>query len=218
VTYVFRLAVLVLFLSCATRPTEPPAYEHRFEHAEDWTRRFNDPARDAWQQPEKVVAAAGIEPGMTIADVGAGTGYFEPYLSRAAGPNGKVLALDVEPDMVRYLGERAAREGLRNVEAREVDRADPGLAAGSVDRILVADTWHHISNRSAYAARLRAALRLGGRVIILDFRHEAPRGPPPEYRIAPEEVVRELERAGLDAGVVDLGLVDQYIVVGRLSP
>jgi len=150
---------------------------------------------------------------MTVADVGAGTGYFEPYLSRAVGPGGKVLALDIEPDMVRYVRDRAAREGLANVEARKVDAADPRLGIASVDRVLVVDTWHHIAGRAAYAARLGSALRPGGSVIVVDFRREAPRGPPPEYRIDPAEVVRELEAGGLDPHVADSGLVDQYVVV-----
>ena len=213
------LVLSLLAVACAarsTRPSEPSAYQHPFEHAEDWTKQFDDPSRDEWQQPERVVAAMRIEAGMTVADVGAGTGYFEPHLSRAAGPRGKVLALDIEPDMVRHLRDRAAREGLANVEAREVDPGDPQLGVASVDRVLIVDTWHHIANRTAYAERLRAALRPGGAVTVIDFKREAPRGPPIEHRILPEEVVRELDGGGLDARIVDVGLVDQYMVVGIL--
>jgi SAM-dependent methyltransferase len=193
---------------------EPPAYEHRFENADQWARLFDDPARDAWQKPERVVAAMQIAPGMTVADIGAGTGYFEPHLSRAVGPSGKVLALDVEPDMVRHLRERAATEHLGNVEARQVKTDDPELPAASVDRVLIVDTWHHIPDRAAYTARLASALNSGGEVFVVDFRRDAHRGPPPEHRIAPEEVARELEAGGLTAHVVDAGLPEQYVVVG----
>lgn len=193
---------------------EPPAYQHRFQNADVWAKQFDDPARDAWQKPERVVAAMQIAPGMTVADIGAGTGYFEPHLSRAVGPSGKVLALDVEPDMVRHLQERAATAHLANVEARQVETGDPGLAAGSVDRVLIVDTWHHIPNRAAYTARLASALKSGGEVVVVDFRHDAHRGPPPEHRIPPEEVVRELQAGGLAAHVVDAGLPEQYVVVG----
>ncbi len=200
--------------ACASAPqSEPPAYQHRFEHAEQWAREFDDPSRDAWQKPEIVVAAMQIAPGMTIADIGAGTGYFEPHLSRAVGPNGRVLALDTEPDMVRYLSERAAREQLANVDARKVAPDDPGLPVASVDRVLIVDTWHHIANRAAYASLLAAALKPGGEVIIVDFRRDAQRGPPPEHRIAPEEVARELSAGGLAAHVTDTGLPEQYVVV-----
>lgn len=212
------LALCALLGACAsTKPApETPAYQHRFEHADQWAAQFDDPSRDAWQEPERVVAAMHIAPGMTVADVGAATGYFEPHLSRAVGAGGKVLALDVEPDMVGHLRDRALREHLDNVEARQVATDDAGLAEASVDRVLIVDTWHHIANRTVYAARLAAALKPGGEVVVVDFCHDAHRGPPVEHRIAPDEVVRELAAAGLSAQVVELGLPEQYVVVGSL--
>jgi cyclopropane fatty-acyl-phospholipid synthase-like methyltransferase len=217
-TFLFSLSFGATLAACvSTPPPEPPAYEHRFEHAEQWAPEFDDPSRDSWQKPELVVAAMKIAPGMTVADIGAGTGYFEPHLSRAVGPNGSVLALDVEPDMVRYLGARAAREQLRNVAVRRVAPDDPALPAASVDRVLIVDTWHHIANRAAYASRLAAALKAGGEVLIVDFRPDAQRGPPPEHRIAPEEVARELSAGGLAARVTDIGLPEQYVVVATPS-
>jgi ubiquinone/menaquinone biosynthesis C-methylase UbiE len=188
---------------------------HRFQNAEQWAKEFDDPARDAWQRPADVVAAMKIAPGMTVADLGAGTGYFLPYLSRAVGDHGKVLALDVEPDMVRYMKERAAKQGLGNVEARVVALDDPGLAAGSVDRVLIVDTWHHIDGRPAYAAKLRAALAPGGAVFVVDFKKEAHHGPPPEHRITPEQVMSELRQGGLAPEVIEVGLPEQYVVAGR---
>lgn len=204
--------------ACATttQERETPAYHHRFEHAEQWAKELDDPSRDSWQQPDRVVAAMQVAPGMTIADIGAGTGYFEPYLSRAVGPGGKVLAVDIEADMVSHLRERAARERLENVEARQAAPDDPGLPDASVDRALVVDTWHHIASRTAYAARIRSALKPGGELVIVDFRHDAHRGPPPEHRIAPEEVARELRAAGLQVRIVEAGLPEQYVVVGSL--
>ena len=213
------LLFLLFPVACTARakpPSEPPAYAHRFDHANAWAKEFDDPTRDAWQQPAHVVAAMQVAPGMTVADVGAGTGYFEPYLSRAVGPTGHVLALDIEPDMVRHLRERATREGLANVEAREVSATDTQIGAATVDRVLVVDTWHHIADRTTYVARLRSALRPGGEVIVVDFTPEAHRGPPPAHRILPGEVVRELAAGGLDARIVDAGLTDQYVVVGAL--
>lgn len=212
--FLLPLSLCSILAACAsTPPSEPPAYQHHFEHAEQWAEEFDDPSRDSWQKPEVVVAAMQIAPGMTVADIGAGTGYFEPHLSRAVGPNGKVLALDIEPDMVRYLRDRATRERLANVDARQVAPDDPGLPAASVDRVLIVDTWHHIANRTAYASRLVAALKPGGEVIVVDFRRDAHRGPPPEHRIAPEEVARELSAGGLAARVSDAALPEQYVVV-----
>lgn len=192
----------------------PGPLVHRFEHAEQWAPELDDPARDAWQRPKDVVDAMKIEPGMTVADVGAGTGYFEPWLSRAVGAKGTVLALDVEPDMVRYLTERAAREQLTNVRPALASTDDPKLPAGGVARVLVVDTWHHIADREAYAAKLRSGLAAGGEVFIVDFKLDAKRGPPPQHRLSPEQIVRELTAAGLVARIATTSLPEQYIVVG----
>lgn len=189
---------------------------HRFEKAEDWAPMFDDPQRDAWQQPDKVVAALALAPGMVVADIGAGTGYFEKRLATAVGANGAVIAVDIEPDMVRYLRERAHRESTPNVEARLGTADDPKLPAGSVDRILVVDTWHHISDRVEYAKKLASALRPGGFVLVVDFTLETKRGPPKAHRLAPEQVIDELTRAGLRASVVEVGLPDQYVIKASL--
>lgn len=188
---------------------------HRFEKADEWVNKFEGPERDAWQQPAKVVAALGDIAGKTVADLGAGTGYFLPHLSRAVGPKGKVLALDVEADMVRYMKERATREGLANVEARQVTGGDPGLAAGSVHRVLVVDVWHHVPARGEYAKKLAAALAPGGAVYIVDFKLDSERGPPRKHKLAPESVMADLKAGGLAVELLKTDLTDQYIVVGR---
>jgi predicted methyltransferase len=191
---------------------------HRFEHAEDWVPMFDDPARDVWQRPAEVVRLLALSPGMTVVDLGAGTGYFMRYLSRAVGAEGHVLALDVEPDMIRHLKERAAKEQLGNVEPRVVQPDDPGLPDGSVDRILVVDTWHHIAERAAYSKKLAAALKPGGFALIVDFTKESKNGPPPEMRLNPEQVAEDLAGGGLDAAAVKELLPEQYVVIGRKQP
>lgn len=187
---------------------------HRFQSAEQWAKEFDDPARDEWQKPAEVVAAMRLEPGATVADLGAGTGYFEPLLSRGVGASGIVLALDVEPDMVRYLGERAQREHLANVRPGLVATDDPKLAPQTVDRILVVDVWHHIDARDAYVVKLRDALKPGGKLFVVDFEPDAKHGPPPRHRLASATVERELATAGLAAATLTETLPEQYIVVG----
>jgi ubiquinone/menaquinone biosynthesis C-methylase UbiE len=150
---------------------------------------------------------------MTVADIGAGTGYFTVRLARAL-PTGGVIATDIEPDMVRYLDERARREQLGNVRAVLTTQRDAGLAPGSVDRVLVVDVWHHVDDRRAFAAMLARALRPGGFVAIVDFTAEATHGPPRKHRLAPESVVADLAAAGLDAHVDPTKLPEQYIVIG----
>lgn len=187
-------------------------HHHRFDDAAAWSKVFDDPARDEWQRPSAVIAAMAIAPGMTVADVGAGTGYFESHLSKAVGPSGKVLAIDIEADMVRFMNERAKRDGLANVEASLGAPADPKLAASSVDRVLVVDVWHHVEDRAGYAKKLAAALRPGGIVFIVDFTKESPHGPPAHARLTPEEISADLRGAGLDAKKIEVSLPYQYMI------
>jgi len=209
------LVVMLVAASCAHASSQPAPLVHRFEHAEEWAKRFDDPARDAWQKPADVVAAMHVAEGMTVADVGAGTGYFEPYLSRAAGASGSVLAVDIEPDMVRYLRERAAREHLENVKPVLAAVDDPKLPAHAVDRVLIVDTWHHVPAHAAYLAKLREALSPRGAIMIVDFTLESPEGPPREHRIPPEVLEEELRRAGMHAERVEIALPNQYVIVAR---
>jgi cyclopropane fatty-acyl-phospholipid synthase-like methyltransferase len=193
----------------------PEGMPHRFEDADAWAKRFEDPARDAWQKPAEVVKLMQIAAGMQVADIGAGTGYFLPLLSAAAGAEGKVAGLDIEKDMVRYMLERAEREGLKNVTARVVAMDDAGFAPGSTDRILIVDTWHHISDRVAYSKKLAAALTEGGTIMVVDFTMESEHGPPKAHRLEASAVVAELEAAGLQASVLEETLPNQYIVVAK---
>jgi ubiquinone/menaquinone biosynthesis C-methylase UbiE len=189
--------------------------EHRFDRAEDWARLFDHPSRDAWQKPDEVVALTALSAGMTVVDVGAGTGYFMSRLSRAVGPGGSVVATDIEADMVRYMKDRAEREKLANVRVLAAPTDNVGVAASSADRILIVDVWHHIADRERYASRMARALKPGGAVVIVDFTMETRRGPPPRHRLAPDRVIAELEAGGLEAELVSETLPDQYVVVGR---
>ncbi len=220
------VASLALGAACATPPPHgaeashahgraEKVHHHRFTGAEAWAARFDDPARAAWQKPEHVVELLELAAGMVVADVGAGTGYFEPFLSRSVAPGGRVLALDVEPDMVRWMEARAAREGWDGVEPREVPADDPRLDPGSVDRVLVVDTWHHVAGRAAYAGKLFAALRPGGSVLVVDFTAESPEGPPPAMRLTAEEVSAELAAVGFSIEVLAESLPHQYAVRAR---
>ncbi len=189
--------------------------DHDFSVAEEWSARFDSPRRKAWQKPEEVVGLLGVEVGMTVVDLGAGTGYFLSYLSHAAGDGGRVLALDPEPDMVRFMGERAEREGLTNVEPRRIPFDDPQLEPASVDRVLIVNTWHHVGERADYARKLFAALKPGGGVYVVDFTRDSPSGPPVEERLDPEQVISELVEGGLEAAAVEETLPRQYVVAGR---
>ena len=186
---------------------------HDFSDVSRFEAMFDAPGRASWQRPVEVVALLGAAPGQTVVDLGAGTGYFLPYLASAVGPSGRVVALDSEPAMVAHLQQRAEREGLRAVEARSVEADAPGLAPGSADAILIVNTWHHLPERAQYAARLRDALRPGGTVLVVDFTLESEQGPPVAARVAPDVVAQELEAVGLEAEIIaGESLPDQYVV------
>jgi ubiquinone/menaquinone biosynthesis C-methylase UbiE len=152
--------------------------------------------RDRSQQPEQVIAALGLQPGNRVADLGAGGGYFTFRFADAVGPDGLVYAIDIDPDMVAYLKDRASEGGHRNVEAIEASAADPGLPAASVDLLFTCNTYHHIGERTEYFARAKAALRPGGRVAIIDMNGAGWFAWLFGHATAPETIRSEMEAAG----------------------
>jgi ubiquinone/menaquinone biosynthesis C-methylase UbiE len=194
-----------------------PGMKHDFSNTAKHAKNFENPERVAWQMPDQVMELMAIEPGMTVADLGAGTGFFVPYLAKAVGPSGKVLALDVEPNMVTHLKQRAAEAGLSQVEARGVEPGDPGFAPASVDRILIVNTWHHIDDRGNYSAKLRRALEPGGSIWVVDFEKTSAKGPPAAHKLHPHEVIAELTAGGLEAEAVEETLPEQYVISARAS-
>ncbi len=183
---------------------------HRFENGEEWAKVFDAPERDAWQQPEQVLDALGLTPTSVTADVGAGTGYFSVRLARRS-PRGRVYAVDIEPDMVRYLGERARREGLSNVQP-VLGAADDARLPEAVDVALIVDTLHHIEGRVAYLTKLRERLREAGRIAVVDFLPEATLGPPKEHRLPAQDVIAAAEQAGLKL-TRSFTLTQQYVLI-----
>lgn len=190
---------------------------HRFEDAEKWAAQFDSEERAAWQKPDAVVAALGLTPAMRVVDLGAGTGYFTVRLARAV-PQGRVFAEDIEADMVRYLGERAGKEGLANVEAVQGAADDPKLP-GELDVAIMVDTYHHVDGPVAFFGKVRAALKPGGLLAIVDFKKDAPDdapGPPAAMRVEDTQVVAQLTEAGFVHERTERALLPyQYVVFMR---
>ena len=194
------VALFAVVLAVAARADEDDraTATHRFDDVGYWKKVFDDPKRDAWQKPAELVAALQIPAGATVADLGAGTGYFARYLSQAVGPNGAVLAVEVEPSLIAYLRERAEREQLANVTPLLGSLDNPRLPPASTDLILIADTYHHLDHRRAYLPLLIRALRPGGRVAVVDWKPGKLReGPEPSHKLAAEKVIAEMSDAGL---------------------
>lgn len=212
----------------AVADTNQPAADHgdgatshrSFDDVEYWRTVFEDPKRAEWQKPAELVAALGLADGMSVADLGAGTGYFMPFLSKAVGPNGTVLAVDPEPNLVAHLRKRAEEEGAENVVPVLGSLDNPRLPAAGVDLILIVDTYHHIDARLTYLPRLKRFLRPGGRVAIVDWRKEpTPEGPPLDHRLAREQVIEEMGSSGYRLLSEPKILSYQYLLIfGSLPP
>jgi SAM-dependent methyltransferase len=157
-----------------------------------------DPARDAWQKPDALLAALGVKPGEVACDVGAGPGYFTLRLARLVGPSGRVFAVDVEPRILAALVERLGAAGTRTVTPVLSLPDDPLLPAAACDLVLVVDTYHHFPDGRAYLRRLAEALRPGGRLVNVDFhKRETPVGPPVAHRVSRDAFVADAGAAGL---------------------
>lgn len=164
---------------------------------------LGDPSRDARQKPRELVAALGIERGMTVVDLGTGVGYMLPYLSQSVGPDGAVLAEDIQQDFLDKARARADQEHLKNVRFVLGTDQDPHLPAGSADLILVLDAYHHFDYPDRMLVKLGAALKPDGRLVIVEFykRRGAmgegdPDRPLSHIRLDADAVVSEVEAQG----------------------
>jgi ubiquinone/menaquinone biosynthesis C-methylase UbiE len=179
--------------SAQTRDQE----QHPPQSTSRYIQVLEDPSRDPWQQPEKVIATLGLKPGERVADVGAGPGYFTLRFAQAVGPTGKVYGVDISREMLDYLEKQASAQHLTNIQPVLASPHDPKLPAASVDMIFICDTLHHISDRATYFPLLMRALKPGGRLVNIDFhKRSLPVGPPVEMKIPEPEMIREAEAAG----------------------
>ncbi len=212
----------------AAEPGAPPGEHGHRNHASHADRHGNpadldayarslvDPARDAWQKPDAVVAALGLRPGDVACDVGSGPGYFALRLSRAVGARGRVYAVDVEPALLAALRDRIQAERIANVTPVLSVAADPLLPDAACDVVLVVNTYHHFPDGPSYLRRLVGALRPGGRIVNVDFeKRPTPVGPPVARRVSRDDFVADAAKAGLEVAAEPRLLEHQYLVVLR---
>jgi SAM-dependent methyltransferase len=213
-------AVGIVLAQATVAPGIHPVSGRRFAavmgwQGADWLDRSE---RDAEEEPEKALDALGPIGGLTVADVGAGSGYFTVRLSSRVGPNGRVYANDLQPEMLTILGARLARERIANVTLVRGTIDDPKLPAASVDVILMVDVYHEFSEPQKMLRRIRTALKPNGRLVLLEYRKEDPDVPIRfEHKMSIAEAKLELEAEGFRLSNVDDRLPRQHILTFTIN-
>ena len=215
---IILLAALALFpanLTAQDAVSRDASQMHRLHNdPKAYIGALEDPQRDAYQKPHEVLTALSLKPGEVIADIGAGSGYFTFPIAHHLGPEGKVYAVDVSPDMILHLNRRIRDLKTTNVVSVLADPDDPLLPEQSVNRFFICDVWHHVENPSKYLGMIKKVLKPGGQVIMIDFhKKELAFGPPMEMKIAREDLIKQMESNGFRLAKEHSFLPYQYFLV-----
>jgi SAM-dependent methyltransferase len=248
-TWLFAIGCLTLGCAGATRAPEPieeerggvvppstdpeddgetslvdPAINARYAeetNVEGWIGRFEREGREVHDHRDRIVAALGLEKGMRVADLGAGTGLFSFAMARAVGPNGRVFAVDVQPYFLEHLRQRAIEEDVDNLETIAADQRSPNLPPSSIDLAFFCDVYHHVEHPRAYLGELRRALEPEGRLVVIDYKRIEGKSPPwllEHIRAAPEVFRAEIERAGFRFVREEEFLEENFFYVFEIDP
>lgn len=174
--------------------------------------KLEDPQRQIWLPVADVIRALAIRPGMRIADVGAGTGYFAIPMAQAAGAGGKVFAVDLQSEMLDMLREKLRAPGApRNIKLIQGAASQTTLSSKSVEVLLIANVWHELENHAAALQEAARILTTGGTLALLDWRPDmsSPPGPPSDHRLPAADVLQFLRKSHWTAA--------QPINIGRYS-
>ena len=220
-TKLFNFFVFSAFLSCSScfsdgnlannANQKTPISDSTFN---DMVRTYEDEDRVFWQKPEIILAKMGDLNGKTVADIGAGTGYFSFRMLKNAR---KVIALDIEPRFLRFIDsislELPSVMGDK-LETRLAEAQNTNLKSNELDAVLMVDTYMYVTNRADYLKQLYSSVNTGGKILIVDFKkQELPFGPPIDEKLAASEVVKDLQNAGFQNIELDEQSLDyQYII------
>jgi ubiquinone/menaquinone biosynthesis C-methylase UbiE len=181
-----------------------------FAESERYIEFLDRPERDEWQRPETVVAALGLRGTETVADVGAGSGYFAFRFAKAL-PRGKVVAIDVDPEMVRHVHHKVMAERIENVRAVLTDPQDPGIDTAA-DVVFVCDVLHHVQAREPWLKRMFAEMRPGARLVVVELKEgKLPEGPPESVKIPKARLTSMIAGAGFRLVAEDARLLPYQV-------
>ena len=196
------LAVLVLASPAFAQEGAKPEINRPYVVDTDvarWNRTFENERREVYVKRTEIVAASGVKPGMTVADIGAGTGLFTMLFADAVKPGGSVYAVDISPAFVEYIGETARKRRVRNVTAILSDGTETQLPEGSVDLAYLSDVYHHFEHPAETLASIHKALKPGGRMVVVDYERIPGVTPPARLahvRLDKPGTIAEIEAAG----------------------
>jgi len=196
---------------------QPPMGDGNFENmVSDYERKD----RVIWQKPELVISLLGDLKGRTVADIGAGTGYFTFRIVPGAQ---KVIGVDIDPRFIAFMDSvkvRLPEEYRKRFESRLAKPDDPLLQAEEADAIMIVNTYGYLDNRPAYLKKLWAGMKPEGHLLIIDFKkNNLPVGPADWYEVSHLQVKKELEQSGFQVFSIDRTSLDyQYIIQARKNP
>jgi arsenite methyltransferase len=199
-----RYLLIVAIACCLLSMTAFAAEEHqdhrRPADIKQYLEHLDSEERDQHQKPRQVIEALNLKPGLTVADLGSGSGYFTRRFIEAVTETGKVYAVDVEPEMLKYAEESIVHMHRSYTAEFILARPDnPKLPYESIDLLFVCNTYHHLEERAKYFSDTKSSLKPGGRIVIIDFYHDERSGKlgfPKRYLVPRETVIAELAEAG----------------------
>src|SRR5262245_45438382 len=210
------LALLTVVVLAAQQPGAHPITGRRYAgvmgyQGADWLEREE---RDIEEAPDKALDALDLQTGSTVADIGAGSGYMTIRMAKRVGPSGKVYAEDIQPEMIALLKKRLQKDRVANVIPVLGTYDDPMLPAATIDLMLLVDVYHEFSDPVKMLGGMRAALKSGGRLVLLEYRKEDPTVPIRfEHKMSVQEAKAEVEAAGFTLTKVDERLPRQHILI-----
>jgi ubiquinone/menaquinone biosynthesis C-methylase UbiE len=227
-----RRFLLLLFVAAPALAADPPRYERRADHDPNGTGTFymgreialvmgheaagwlDRPEREKEEQPTRLVEILKLRPGEVIADVGAGSGYLTFKIAPKVAPGGKVLAVDIQPELLALIRDRTKAKGLTNVEPVLGTESDPKLPPAAVDTIVMVDVYHELSKPYEMTEAMVKALRPGGRLVFVEYRLEDEMVPIKlVHKMSEKQVVKEMGPFPLKHVKTDDTLPWQHVIV-----